>query len=284
MSKIRTARQTLWALRRLASLMSGDDGARRLELLENINGNLSNNTIDIPSASVVDTALRAIERSDWRRHFSNQLKGRGLEIGPLHRPLVTHDAMQVDYLDRLTTEQLRSHYPELADLPLVEPTIIGDAQTMEGIPDSTYDFVVSSHVIEHMRNPLAAVEQWCRITTPGGFLYLIVPDKRVTFDKKRVRTNVEHLILDYHSPSRARDFEHFLDYSIHVHDKRALDALEDAKRLESTDYSIHFHVFMPADIVEALEWFSLNVHKIIIIEGPVMNPDEDEFHLLLLIV
>ena len=52
-----------------------------------------------------------------------KLSGKGLEIGPLHRPMMRHEGMDIDYIDRCTVEELRRHYPELCDLPLVEPTI-----------------------------------------------------------------------------------------------------------------------------------------------------------------
>lgn len=235
----------------------------------------------IPQAGVHEARLQSYELRDWRKYFSDQLQGKGLEIGPLHRPMLRHSGMDVDYIDRCTVAELREHYPELNELPLVEPTIIGDAETMQGIPDQQYDFLISAHVIEHMKNPLGSLAQWCRVVKPGGLLYLIVPDKRATFDKKRVRTTVSHMILDYQNPSSERDFEHYLDYAIHVHDKSGDAAILEAKRLIETDYSIHFHVFLPSDIIELLQWFSLNVHPLEIVEGPVMAPGSDEFHCML---
>ena len=172
---------------------------------------------DIPQASIVDHALREIRLSDWRTYFSSKLLGSGLEIGPLHRPLPRHDLQKVAYIDRYTVAQLRAHYPELNDLPLVELDLIGDAETLAVVPDCSYDFLTSAHVIEHMKNPIGALEQWCRVLRPGGKLYLIVPDKRAIFDRPRVRTTLEHMVLDYRRPSNERDFEHCLDYAIHVH-------------------------------------------------------------------
>lgn len=239
---------------------------------------------DMPQAVVLDRSLTSYKAKDWRAHFASQLSGRGLEIGPLHRPLVTHSAMKMDYIDRMTVEQLRSHYPELKDLPLVEPTIIGDAETFANVPDKSYDFVVSAHVIEHMRNPLGSIEQWCRVIKPGGKLYLIVPDKRVIFDKQRVRTTLEHLILDYYRPSRERDLEHCLDYGVFVHNKRGSEAIKEMDNIVNTDYSIHFHTFIPQDLVNIVTWFSENVRKVRVIEGPVMAPGADEFHMLLEVI
>lgn len=237
--------------------------------------------IDVPQASVAEDNLQALELREWRNHFSDQLFGKGLEIGPLHRPMVRHDGMQITYIDRLSVEELRKQYPELSDLPLVEPDIIGDAQTMEGIPDDSYDFLISAHVIEHTKDPIGALEQWCRIVRPGGLIYLIVPDKRYTFDECRVRTTLEHLILDYRRPSADRDYEHYLDYAIHALGKRDSAAIESADGLHRTDYSIHFHVFQPSDIIQLLNWIDANVAGLDILEGPAKSPGSEEFHLLL---
>lgn len=235
----------------------------------------------VPQAGVVETGLDAYEERDWRKYFSDKLSGKGLEIGPLHRPMVKHDGMQIDYIDRYTVAELRAHYPELNELPLVESDIIGDAQTLATIKDQKYDFLISAHVVEHMKNPIGALEHWFRVLKPGGLLYLIVPDKRTIFDKKRVRTTLEHLMLDYREPSDERDYEHYLDYAIHVHDKRGVDAIEEADRLVKIDYSIHYHVFVPSDIVNLLNWFSRSVVKIRTLEGPCLAPGSDEFHFLL---
>lgn len=235
----------------------------------------------IPQADTVERNLQALAVRDWRSHFCAQLNGKGLEIGPLHRPMDRHAGMDIDYVDRCTVEELRQHYPELKDLPLVEPDILGDAETLAGVPAGKYDFVIAAHVIEHMKNPIRALEAWCRVARPGGRIYLITPDKRVIFDKRRVRTTLAHLVLDYQRPSADRDYEHYLDYAIHVHDKDAHDAVAEADRLRSTDYSIHFHVFLPTDVIRLLQWFTEHVRPVVILEGPVMAPGSDEFHFLL---
>jgi predicted SAM-dependent methyltransferase len=237
---------------------------------------------DIPLASVSDNAIVRFENNDWRTFFSKKLNGLGLEIGPLHRPMVTHKGMEVHYVDRCSVADLREHYPELREFSLVEPHILDDAESLSQISDSTYDFLIAAHVIEHMKNPLYSLKQWCRVIKPGGLIYMIVPDKRITFDKRRVRTTVSHIVLDYLSPSKERDYEHYLDYAIHVHNiTNPNDAIKEADRLIETDYSIHFHVFMPEDVVSLLNWFNSNVQALKIIEGPHKTPGSDEFHFLL---
>jgi SAM-dependent methyltransferase len=53
----------------------------------------------------------------------------------------------------------------------------GDAEHMQGVPDQTYDFVHSSHCLEHLRNPLTGLANWFRILRPGGVLVVTLPDE-----------------------------------------------------------------------------------------------------------
>jgi SAM-dependent methyltransferase len=51
----------------------------------------------------------------------------------------------------------------------------GDAQLMQGVPYGSFDFVYSSHCLEHMHDPSEALSNWWRILKPGGYLVVIVP-------------------------------------------------------------------------------------------------------------
>ena len=53
----------------------------------------------------------------------------------------------------------------------------GDAQSMQGVADATYDFVHSSHCLEHLVDPAVGLRNWFRILKPGGHLVTIVPDE-----------------------------------------------------------------------------------------------------------
>ena len=89
------------------------------------------------------------------------------------------------------------------------------------------------------------------------------------------------MMRDYYTPSRERDREHFLEYAVEVDKKTAREALAAAEHLEQRDYSIHFHVFLPSDVLKLLAWFSDHVRPIDVLEGPVMAPGSIEFHLML---
>jgi SAM-dependent methyltransferase len=239
---------------------------------------------DIPQAVSHDDTVTACEHRDWRAHFASKLQGSGLEIGALSQPMVTHAGMRVQYVDRHTTAELREEYASLGKGHLkrfVEPDIVDDGTRLTTIADATHDFLIAAHVIEHLTDPIGALANWARVVRPGGLVYLVVPDKRGSFDRRRVRTTLEHLILDYRRPSRERDYEHFLDYAIHVHRSSGDPAIAEADRLLATDFSIHFHVFQPADLVAMVRWFAGNVRPLEIVEGPVVDPAAAEFHLLL---
>lgn len=53
----------------------------------------------------------------------------------------------------------------------------GDAQLLAGVPDESFDFVHSSHCLEHMRDPVEALHNWFRVLKPGGHLVCMVPDE-----------------------------------------------------------------------------------------------------------
>ena len=52
----------------------------------------------------------------------------------------------------------------------------GDAQIMPGVKDNTYDFVTSSHCLEHLNNPVDALKKWIDITKKNGHILVAIPD------------------------------------------------------------------------------------------------------------
>lgn len=53
----------------------------------------------------------------------------------------------------------------------------GDAQYLETIADNTFDFIHSSHCLEHMVDPHVAIKNWIRVCKSDGYLILTVPDE-----------------------------------------------------------------------------------------------------------
>lgn len=53
----------------------------------------------------------------------------------------------------------------------------GDAQYMMDLEKESFDFVHSSHCLEHMQDPFVALNNWFRILKVGGHLIVTVPDE-----------------------------------------------------------------------------------------------------------
>ncbi len=53
----------------------------------------------------------------------------------------------------------------------------GDAQFMTGVDDRSFDFVHSSHCLEHLVDPAEGLRNWLRVVREGGYLIITVPDE-----------------------------------------------------------------------------------------------------------
>jgi SAM-dependent methyltransferase len=177
-----------------------------------------------------------------RNIASNWLIGEGLEIGALHNPLRVPRAAHVTYVDRMSRADLIREFPELAAEPIVDPKIIDQAEKLLTVPNESQDFLIANHLIEHLENPMAAVETFLRVLRPGGVLYLAIPDMRSTFDAKRQETTVAHLLRDFREGPAWSRREHFDDYAHYVLDVIDVDLRADAvDELIRKNVNIHFH-------------------------------------------
>jgi SAM-dependent methyltransferase len=53
----------------------------------------------------------------------------------------------------------------------------GDANEITRYVHDQFDFVFSSHCLEHMRDPRRTIQEWWQLVKPGGHLFFIVPDE-----------------------------------------------------------------------------------------------------------
>ncbi|MEM5785898.1 MAG: class I SAM-dependent methyltransferase [Syntrophobacteraceae bacterium] len=63
----------------------------------------------------------------------------------------------------------------LKDISLISPKIRpfqSDAQHLDGVPDSSFDLVISTQVIEHVENDFEMMKSLYRIARPGAIVYL----------------------------------------------------------------------------------------------------------------
>ena len=193
-------------------------------------------------------------KRDYLSH--RYLRGDGIEIGALHRPLPLPPACVVRYVDRLPEAELRRHYPELANEPLVPISVLDDGETLASIADASVDFVVANHFLEHCENPIKALVTFARVLRPGGTIFIAVPDKRVTFDRLREETTLAHVIRDHELGPEQSRAGHFAEWATYVENVDGDLTPEDVERLHrerlALNYSIHFHAWTPAGFLELL--------------------------------
>ncbi len=220
-----------------------------------------------------------------RRRLALWLSGRGIEIGALHQPLELPPDVRVTYVDHLPVEKLRAHYPELGDVNLVPVDVIGTAEDLSSFADASLDFVIANHLFEHLEYPIKALFEFQRVLRPGGVLYLALPDKRLTFDKKRELTTVEHLIQEQREGLAEKNRRaHYLDWAENVDGKEPGAATEEhADHLMAIPYSIHFHVWRPDTFLDFLSAvrreFPITLQPVQF--AAVEEPDDFEFIVLL---
>jgi ubiquinone/menaquinone biosynthesis C-methylase UbiE len=115
----------------------------------------------------------------------------------------------------------------------------GDAELMASVENNTYDFVHSSHCLEHMRNMHVALSHWMRILKPGGHLICLVPDEDLyeqcvfpsTFNSDHKHTLTIHKKESW-SPASVNLFDLIA----------SLDCAVKVKKIELLDATYRYHL------------------------------------------
>jgi len=135
--------------------------------------------------------------------------------------------------------------------------------------DNSLDYVASSHLFEHVPNPILTLLEWYRVLRRGGIIYMVIPDRRFTFDHLRKRTTLSHLVQDFESNTTACDPTHIEEFADNVdfcmayrditpHDiprmrREHKQAYQSALEADG-EINIHFHVFEKEDVIQLIEF------------------------------
>src|SRR5207244_10348195 len=91
------------------------------------------------------------------------------------------------------------------------------AHSHASIADSTLHFIISAHVVEHVRDPIGAIVNAIRVLKRGGIHLLVVPDMRRTFDRDRPETTVAHALADFRDGGVATCRQAYEEHLRYVH-------------------------------------------------------------------
>lgn len=226
-----------------------------------------------------DAVLRRglFDRNTIRKDLAlRYLRGNGIEIGALDYPLRLPRGARIRYVDHLDEAGLRAvHTDTLREgRPLVVPDVVDDGARLELFADASVDFVVANHMLEHVEDPVAALQHQLRVLRPGGILYLSLPDARESFDAPRGRTTVAHLLRDHDDGPQVSRREHYEECAEHIEGHKGEAVSRRADEMDAEGLHPHFHVWEPItfaaflaaiDLPFSLELLQVGVGEFIVI-------------------
>jgi hypothetical protein len=161
-------------------------------------------------------------RREVFERYQDLSRGVGLEIGPLDSPIAQRPDCDVRYVDVHDRAGLQAHYADnygviLEMIPEIDFPLIVDGESRSLLeaasPGGPYDWVIASHVIEHVPDVIGWLEQLAEMTVDHGRLLLIVPDRRYSFDRRRPATTTGQALEAYERgdtrPGTRALFDHF---------------------------------------------------------------------------
>ena len=139
----------------------------------------------------------------------------GIEIGPWHSPLASKaDGYNCLVMDLFDTDTLRSravadpHVPDALAACIEDVDLVGPANSLKVLAEERriigdVDYIISSHNIEHIPDPISFFQDCSAVLKPGGHISMAIPDRRACFDFFRPFTSLSAWI-EAHVQRRTR--------------------------------------------------------------------------------
>lgn len=141
-----------------------------------------------------------------------------LEIGPLANPMVKKSNGNVLYADYVDASALRLRYandPHVDVARIVDIDAIWGEQTMlDALGGRLVDYIIASHVIEHVPDLITWLKELHSVLLPKGEVRLVIPDKRYTFDYLRSETQLCDVVSTYLVRARVPQPREIIDFCV----------------------------------------------------------------------
>ncbi len=202
-----------------------------------------------------DVAIAVGPLHDVRRGVLAELRGNGLEVGPGANPaVVDSDIRSVRYVEKMSATEWAQVYPkeslDAAVMARWSQYTIASAETLDGIATDSLDFIFSSHVLEHLVNPLQVLQNWWQCLAPGGGIVGVVPDARYSFDLRQPLTTLDELLAQLRAGAHERTDAMYQRWCRHTSPEA------DIASLRARDYAIHVNYFSPESFGGMLQAFA----------------------------
>ncbi len=183
------------------------------------------NKIDIKRSLLADSYLKGLK---------------GVEIGGSAHNQFGLNTINVDYTADVNTVFKQDEIKLVGEYLKVDVEAPGDHLPFK---DERFDFVISSHVLEHFWDPIKALQEWMRVVKKSGYIFMIIPHKDRTFDHDRPRTTLKELVNRHDGSISAPE----------------------------TDLHIHYSVWVTEDLLELCSYMGLNVIEFQDVDDKVGN-------------
>jgi 2-polyprenyl-3-methyl-5-hydroxy-6-metoxy-1,4-benzoquinol methylase len=166
--------------------------------------------------------LHVLGARKYKVFHSLKKDGLGLEIGPSHNPIAPkkegYNVHVIDHADQQTLrKKYASHGLNLDNIETVDFVWQGQPLTTLIGKTQCYDWIIASHVVEHVPDLISFLQQCEALLKPDGILSLVIPDKRYCFDYFDPLTSTGELLDACEQkrtrPSLGKIFDHFANAS-----------------------------------------------------------------------
>ncbi len=158
--------------------------------------------------------------------------GHGLELGAAaHNPFGLKDCLNVapDYDFEFFKQSQVDLCGEFSEID-----IFGTASAIP-VESSKFDYVVSSHVIEHVSDPIQAFWEWNRVLKPNGIIFMIFPKRdALPSDVGRPLSGIADFIKRYNVRRAPADEGHIWVFSL----QSMIDLIEYCNKTYSLGWGI----------------------------------------------
>ena len=196
--------------------------------------------------------LKHFRRSVLDRHAD--FPCRVLEVGAFNVPTIHPSEMEVKFLDYYSTDELKAMTRKGGGDPAsVAPVdYVCRTDNYNDVVDGTFDVFIANHVLEHVDHFIRWLRMVRTLIQDGGLLFIVLPDKKKSFDKFRPDTPFSHLLFEYLAPdqdvSSIHSFETALYYdNTYIGGENDPTIKLDVKRLSQeiapSHPGVHRHVF-----------------------------------------
>lgn len=168
------------------------------------------------------------------------LGGKGIEYGPLNRAILSKKYYNISYVDYADRASLSAHYGNNPDvdvslIPEID-IVTGGKLISEFLPEESIDYVVASHVMEHVPDLLGWLESNLRVLKLGGRIAVAFPDKRYCFDLKRKNSTISDVMAAYLERRTKPSFQQICDHFWNVSKAKAVDCWKESTTPDNAEY------------------------------------------------